>query len=58
MRQQDDYVTTEAIIARLWGEDGSRAGLANCLKRLRKKLNEAGEPDLIETVASSGYRMN
>lgn len=57
MEQGQDHLTTETLISKLWGVDGSRAGLANCLKRLRIKLAELGEPDLIETLPESGYRL-
>jgi DNA-binding response OmpR family regulator len=57
MLQPDSHLTTEALIIKLWGDDGSRAGLANCLKRLRIKLTEAGETDLIETLPGIGYRL-
>jgi DNA-binding response OmpR family regulator len=58
MRQPGEYLSTEAILSRLWNANGSRAGLANCLKRLRSQLQQGGEPDLIETSPGQGYRLN
>ena len=58
MRQPGEYLSTEAILSRLWNAQGSRAGLANCLKRLRRQLQQGGEPDLIETSPGQGYRLN
>ena len=57
MQQPGEYLTSEALLERLWDGAGSRAGLANCLKRLRQQLNQDGEPDLIETVQGCGYRL-
>jgi DNA-binding response OmpR family regulator len=51
------YFSTEGLVERLWGPEGSRASLANCLKRLRASLNQSGEEDLIETVSGLGYRL-
>ena len=55
MRRPQEFLTTEALLTRLWGADGSRASLANCLKRLRAQLHVEGQPDLIQTVPGSGY---
>lgn len=55
--QVESHLSTDALMSKLWGKDGTRAGLANCLKRLRNKLMEAGEPDLIETFPGIGYRL-
>ncbi|HEY9759557.1 MAG TPA: response regulator transcription factor [Oculatellaceae cyanobacterium] len=57
MKQSTDYLSTESLVRRLWGEKGSRASLANCLKRLRSKLNENNEADIIETMPGSGYKL-
>jgi len=57
MKQPGEYFTTEALIENLWGADGTRASLANCLKRLRGKLSQLGESELIETSPRLGYRL-
>lgn len=57
LKQKDQYLDSKSIIFRMWGDEGTRASLSNCLKRLRKKLCELGEPDLIETVSGLGYRL-
>lgn len=57
MRNTDSYLSTETLLARLWGGGGTRAALANCLKRLRGVLATLGCGECIETVASMGYRL-
>jgi DNA-binding response OmpR family regulator len=57
VKNRGAYLTTDAIVARLWGDSGSRASLANCLKRLRQKLAVAGQSNLIETSSGLGYRI-
>lgn len=57
MQQPGQYLSTEALLDRLWEGRGSRASLANCLKRLRQQLNKDGEPDVIETSPGFGYRL-
>ncbi len=57
MQNPNQFFTTEALIDRFWGPQGSRASLANCMKRLRAQLTQPGEEDLIETVQGLGYRL-
>jgi len=57
IRQPQQFLTTEALLTRLWGATASRASLANCLKRLRAQLHIEGEPDLIQTVPGLGYSL-
>lgn len=57
MKQPGEYFSTEALLKRLWGTDGTRASLANCMKRLRDKLSELDEEGLVETTSGLGYRI-
>ncbi|HEY9754902.1 MAG TPA: response regulator transcription factor [Oculatellaceae cyanobacterium] len=57
MQNPTRFFSTEILLDRLWGQNASRASLANCLKRLRALLTQGGEDDLIETVSGQGYRM-
>jgi DNA-binding winged helix-turn-helix (wHTH) protein len=57
IKHTGSHLSTETVLERLWQGTGTRAALANCLKRLRNMLGTLGYGDCIETVASQGYRL-
>lgn len=60
MRNPGHVMSTESLIARVWGPDGaSRDMLKQLIYRLRNKIEaEAGNALLIETVPEVGYRLH
>lgn len=57
MRHQNQVMSQEAIMARVWGEDffGESNVLAVVVASLRRQLEACGEPRLIQTVRGVGY---
>jgi two-component system response regulator MprA len=57
MRHQNQVMTQETIMARVWGEDffGESNVLAVVVASLRRELEACGEPRLIQTVRGVGY---
>lgn len=59
MRNCDRVVTRTMLLERVWRFhfDPQTNIVETHISRLRAKLNEGGQPDLIETVRGVGYRM-
>ncbi|HEY7033207.1 MAG TPA: response regulator transcription factor [Thermomicrobiales bacterium] len=57
LRHQNQVMTQETIMARVWGEDffGESNVLAVVVASLRRELEACGEPRLIQTVRGVGY---
>lgn len=60
MRHPDQVFTHEALLQRVWPTDSESTAEAvrSCVKRLRKKINDNGEPGIIQTIYGVGYRFN
>jgi DNA-binding response OmpR family regulator len=59
MRNQGRTVTRRMLEERLWNCDSERGSnvLDVYARRLRKKLSESGEPQLLQTMRGLGYRL-
>src|SRR3954466_11354708 len=59
MRRSGDVLRRSEILAHVWeyGYDGTSNVVDVYVRYLRKRLDEAGAPDLIETVRGVGYRL-
>lgn len=58
MNNGGEYLSTERILAQVWGDASVSAGaLVSCIKRLRKKIDNEGERSFIETAPRLGYRL-
>lgn len=59
LRHPNEIFSGEALIQRIWASDSDVTGDAvrTALKRLRRKLSETGDGDIIETVHGVGYRL-
>lgn len=57
MRRPGQVLTREALMDRVWGYDfdGESNVLEVYIRYLRKKLEESGEPRLIQTLRGAGY---
>lgn len=60
MRHKGQVFTAEAVLNRVWSteSESSPESFRTCLKRLRQKIDQEGQPSLIEYVHGLGYRMN
>jgi two-component system copper resistance phosphate regulon response regulator CusR len=58
MRHPNELFSTDQLLSRVWDSDAdvSLDALYACITRLRRKIDEAGQPSLIRTVHGSGYR--
>lgn len=58
LRHPGRAFSREALLERInAGDDISPAAIEHAISRLRKKLDLAGAPDMIETVRGLGYRL-
>jgi len=59
-RHPGEVFSTEALLRRCWEADAevSIDSLYVCIRKIRKKIDKAGQPSLIQTVHSLGYRLN
>ncbi len=58
LRRPGQVFTREALLNQMGaGDDITPAAVEHALSRLRKKLEKAGAPDVIETVRGVGYRL-
>jgi DNA-binding response OmpR family regulator len=59
MRHPGQIFSLEAILERVWRSDdkGSLEGVRSCIKRLREKLDAAGQPSFITSVHGFGYKL-
>ncbi|HWU03921.1 MAG TPA: response regulator transcription factor [Novosphingobium sp.] len=59
MRHEGQFVTRAMLIERVWNFhfDPQTKIVETHMSRLRAKLNEGEQPDLIETVRGAGYRI-
>lgn len=57
-KSKDKVFTREALIRKIWGYDfiGETRSIDDLVKRIRKKLNNAGSKVRIETVWGYGYK--
>lgn len=58
MRNPNVVFSTEQLMRRCWSSDQdiSTEAVYTCMRRLRKKISQAGERELITTVHGAGYR--
>lgn len=58
-RNKGRILTREQIIDRIWGYDGEITdnALDSLVKLVRKKIDQKGEPSLIQSVRGIGYKM-
>lgn len=58
MRHPNQIFSAEALLERLWHTEKivSPEAVTACIGRLRKKIESPGEPELIRTIHSVGYR--
>lgn len=60
MRHPNETFSAEALISSVWPTDNavSSESVRTCIKRLRQKLGDNGDPAIIQTLHSIGYRLN
>lgn len=60
LRHNDRYFSPEAILKQVWdsNSDSGIEALRTCISRLRKKLDVAGMPPLIENSKGWGYKIS
>jgi DNA-binding response OmpR family regulator len=59
MRHPDQVFSTEALLKRCWDTgEVSLDAIYTCIRRIRKKLDVAGEPSIITTIHGIGYRLD
>lgn len=60
MRHPDEVFGAEALITRVWPTDNavSSESVRTCVKRLRQKLGEHKDQQLIQTLHSIGYKLH
>jgi len=60
MRHPKQVFSADELLNRVWTSesDASSDALTTCIKRLRKKLDEAGKASLITTVHGVGYKLD
>lgn len=60
MRHKGQSFTAEAVLNRVWPSDSESTpeSFRTCLKRLRQKIDVAGQPSVVEHVHGLGYRIN
>ncbi|MEM7798882.1 MAG: response regulator transcription factor [Chloroflexota bacterium] len=58
MTNQDQVMTTDELIERVWGYtgDGNRDLVRGLIRRLRKKIEPEGKPHFIHNLPGVGYR--
>lgn len=59
LKNQNKVFNAEALLQRVWmsESDSSPDTVVTTIKRLRKKIDIAGEPSLIQTVFGVGYKL-
>lgn len=60
MRHKGQVFNAESILNRVWASesDATPEAFRTCLKRLRQKIDVAGQPSIITTVQGLGYRVS
>lgn len=60
MRHPNQVFSTDALLNRVWESESDSTGsaLTTCIKRLRKKLDDEGQPSIITTVHGVGYKLD
>lgn len=60
LKHREQCFSVEALKSRIWSSerDSSVAAVSTCISRLRKKLEEHGEGELIQTQHGVGYRIS
>lgn len=60
MRHPNEIFNAETILTRVWpiNSDAEAQTVVNYITRLRQKLDEKGQPSIIETVHGVGYRLH
>lgn len=58
MRHPNELFSTDQLLSRVWDSDAdvSLDALYACITRLRRKIDEQGQPSVIRTVHGAGYR--
>lgn len=58
MRNPNRVFPADLLLSRVWEDesDSTVAALTSCMKRLRKKIEVEGQPQLIRTIHSVGYK--
>jgi DNA-binding response OmpR family regulator len=60
LRHPDNYFTGDQLLDNVWGSD-SQAGLEAlrvCINRLRNRVDQPGEPSIIENSKGWGYKIS
>lgn len=59
MRHSGEVFSTEALVARVWPSESERSPetLRSAIKKLREKIDSAGESSLIQNVHGVGYKL-
>jgi DNA-binding response OmpR family regulator len=60
MRHSDQVFSAETLLSRVWSADSDATidAITTCIKRLRKKLDQEGQPSVIKTVHGVGYKFD
>lgn len=57
MRHPREVFSADALIRRIWSEPGAGDQLRSCIKRIRRKVLEAGLTSPIDNVRGAGYKL-
>lgn len=59
LRHPTDVVGPEGLLRRVWDSDTnvSQDAIYTCIKRIRKKLDDDGQPSILKTVHGIGYKL-
>ncbi len=59
MRNQNRVFSSETLLGKVWVNDSEATvdALSSCMKRLRKKIDVDGAPQLIKTIHGVGYKL-
>lgn len=60
MRHPNQVFSAEALLDRVWSSDSesSPETIRTYIKRLRKKIDQQGEPSMLSTVHGVGYKLD
>lgn len=60
MRHPHTHFTTEQLLSHVWRDSAevSSEALRTCIKKIRRKLDEPGQPSIIECNKGWGYRLS
>jgi len=59
LNHPQEVFSTDALLRRVWDSDSdvSIDAIYQCIKKIRKKLDTAGQPSILRTVHGIGYRL-